>query len=397
MYLWHKREAGLISLDPSAPPTGENWISVKEAPYNAAGDGQGDDTAAIQAALDTGENVLIPDGTYAVNAQNGLSPRNGQKIQMSPNAVLKVISSKDESYQVFRLQDKEGIVIEGGAILGDRHTHIGSGGEWGMGISISGCRDIIIRGVTIKDCWGDGIYINSTEENPCSQNIQIINCICDGNRRNGLSVVACRGALIMDCVFSNTGGTDPQCGLDLEANEGHVVNDVAVTNCTAYGNSGSGFQVSGGIGDSGANDYNSITGCTAYENGLSGIRVLEVSNLLLQGNTLRTNAENGIHLSSGSSYGVERIQVTGNQCLTNKKNGIFLQGLVDLTRQTRGNILTGNSCEGNGLAGIYLFNARENTVTGNTSVRNYLQGISEAGELSSGNIIQGNSVSHNRL
>lgn len=316
---------------------------------------------------------------------------------MSPNAFLKVISSEAGSYQVFRLQDKEGITIEGGNILGDRHSHIGSNGEWGMGISISGCRDIKIKGVTIKDCWGDGIYISSSDLNPYSQNIQIINCICDGNRRQGLSVVACRRALIMDCVFSNTWGTDPQCGLDLEANEGHVVKDVLVTRCTAHGNSGSGFQVSGGTGVSGATDYNSIIGCTAYENGLSGIRALEVSNLLLQGNILRANSENGIVLSSGIRYGAESIHVTGNQCVSNNKNGIFLQDLGFSAREARGNILSGNRCEENGLAGIYLLNARDNIVTGNTAVKNNLQGISEAGELSSGNIILGNSVSNNRL
>lgn len=315
---------------------------------------------------------------------------------MSPNAFLKIISSEAGNYQVFRLQDKEGITIEGGTILGDRHSHIGSNGEWGMGISISGCKDITIKGVTIKDCWGDGIYISSSDLNPYSQNIQIINCICDGNRRQGLSVVACRRALIMDCVFSNTWGTDPQCGLDLEANEGHVVKDVLVTRCSAHGNSGSGFQVSGGSGVSGATDYNSIIGCTAYENGLSGIRVLEVSNLLLQGNILRANSENGIVLSSGIRYGAESIHVTGNQCVSNNKNGIFLQDLGFSARQARGNILSGNRCEENGLAGIYLLNARENIVTGNTAVKNNLQGISEAGE-SSGNIIEKNNVSHNRL
>ncbi|MFX4263295.1 right-handed parallel beta-helix repeat-containing protein [Pelotomaculum propionicicum] len=383
-------------LNKGDPPPGESWVSVKESPYNASGDGQGDDTAAIQAALDTGGNIWVPDGTYLINAQFGLSPCSGQEIHLSPNAFLKVISSEAESYQVFRLQDKEGIFIEGGTILGDRHSHTGSSGEWGMGVSISGCRNITIKGMTIRDCWGDGIYISSSDINPYSQDIQIINCICEGNRRQGLSVVACRGALIMDCVFSGTAGTDPQCGLDLEANQGHMVRDVLVIRCTAYGNSGSGFQVSGGTGDSGANDYNSIVGCTAYENGLSGIRLLEVSNLILQGNILRANSENGVHLSAGIRYGAERIHVTGNQCVSNKKNGIFLQGLGDSTLQVRGNIFANNRCEGNGLAGIYLFNARENIVTGNTAVKNNLQGISEA-ESSSGNIIQGNSVSHNRL
>lgn len=391
-----KREVGLEFLNKGGSPTGEFWISVKEAPYNAAGDGRGDDTAAIQAALDTGENVWIPDGTYPINAQSGLNPRDNQKIRLSPNAFLKVISSEAGSYQVFKLQDKKGIFIEGGVILGDRYSHTGSSGEWGMGVSISGCRDITIKGVTIKDCWGDGVYISSSDINPCSRNIQITDCICEGNRRQGLSVVACRGALIMDCVFSGTTGTDPQCGLDLEANEGHLVRDVLIIRCTSHGNSGSGFQVSGGTGGTGATDYNSIIGCTAYENGLSGIRSLEVSNLILQGNILRANSENGIHLSAGIRYGAERIHVTGNQCVSNNKNGIFLQGLGDSTRQVRGNTLTNNRCEGNGLAGIYLLNARENIVTGNTAVKNNLQGISEA-ESSSGNIIQVNNVSNNRL
>ncbi len=369
---------------------------MKEAPYNASGNGQGDDTAAIQAALDTGENVWIPDGTYPINAQSGLCPCDNQKIRLSPKAILKVISSEAGSYQVFKLQDKNGILIEGGIILGDRYSHTGSSGEWGMGVSISGCRDITIKGVTIKDCWGDGIYISSSDINPYSRNIQITDCICEGNRRQGLSVVACRGALIMDCVFSGTTGTEPQCGLDLEANEGHEVRDVLVIRCTSHGNSGSGFQVSGSTGGSGATDYNSIIGCTAYENGLSGIRSLEVSNLILQGNILRANSGNGIHLSAGVRYGSERIHVTGNQCVSNNKNGIFLQGLGDSTHQVRGNIFTNNRCEGNGLAGIYLLNARENIIIGNSASDNYLQGISKS-ESSSGNIIKGNNVFNNRL
>src|SRR6185436_7641891 len=43
--------------------------SVKDAPYNAAGDGNADDAAAIQAAIDAcpeGQVVQVPAGTYRV-------------------------------------------------------------------------------------------------------------------------------------------------------------------------------------------------------------------------------------------------------------------------------------------------------------------------------------------
>jgi len=51
-------------------------ISVKDAPYNAKGDGVTDDRAAIQAALDAaqaagGATVFFPAGTYIVSRNGG--------------------------------------------------------------------------------------------------------------------------------------------------------------------------------------------------------------------------------------------------------------------------------------------------------------------------------------
>ncbi|WP_208403100.1 glycosyl hydrolase family 28-related protein [Paenibacillus sp. BK720] len=43
-------------------------INVKDAPYNAQGDGTTDDTAAIQSALNTGGKVFLPKGKYIISS-----------------------------------------------------------------------------------------------------------------------------------------------------------------------------------------------------------------------------------------------------------------------------------------------------------------------------------------
>jgi len=45
-----------------------NMVNVKNAPYNAVGDGVHDDTAAIQAAMLAAQAVFIPTGTYKITA-----------------------------------------------------------------------------------------------------------------------------------------------------------------------------------------------------------------------------------------------------------------------------------------------------------------------------------------
>jgi hypothetical protein len=54
-------------------------LSVTE--FGAKGDGVADDTKAIQAALDTGKNVIIPEGTFRIT--NALQPMANQVIELS--------------------------------------------------------------------------------------------------------------------------------------------------------------------------------------------------------------------------------------------------------------------------------------------------------------------------
>ncbi|NOX55773.1 MAG: hypothetical protein GXP27_15295, partial [Planctomycetes bacterium] len=49
-------------------------VNVRQAPYNAAGDGKTDDTAALQRAIDEHRVVFVPKGTYAISRTLRLRP-----------------------------------------------------------------------------------------------------------------------------------------------------------------------------------------------------------------------------------------------------------------------------------------------------------------------------------
>ena len=67
-----------LSNKPTIPDTG--IISVKDAPYNAAGDGSTDDTSAIQSALNSNHKAIyFPAGDYVISSAL-TSSLNGRKI-----------------------------------------------------------------------------------------------------------------------------------------------------------------------------------------------------------------------------------------------------------------------------------------------------------------------------
>lgn len=63
------------------------FVNVKNAPYNAKGDGVTDDTAAIQAAINTGRSLVFPEGTYSCTALTQTA--NSQQFVGIGNAILR--------------------------------------------------------------------------------------------------------------------------------------------------------------------------------------------------------------------------------------------------------------------------------------------------------------------
>ena len=120
------------------------------------------------------------------------------------------------------------IIRGGGTIKGDKHTHTGGSGEWGMGIDVENAHKVLISGLTIRDCWGDCIYIGHK-----STDIKISKCTLDDGRRQGISITSAEGVEIKDCVIKNISGTAPEYAIDVEPNRNCMVNNVVINNVTS--------------------------------------------------------------------------------------------------------------------------------------------------------------------
>ena len=180
----------------------------------------------------------LPDGqVYKASTEEGRDivhvPSNTDVVL---HGTIKMEGSSEESYSIFCVDGSENVSFSGdGTIIGDRATHTGETGEWGMGINIVGSRNVHVTGLTIRDCWGDCIYVgrsNGVE----SRDVEIDNCLLTGSRRQGISVVACYGAEMHDLEIRDIRGTDPQAAIDVEPNAGDTcsgawIRNVTVRNC----------------------------------------------------------------------------------------------------------------------------------------------------------------------
>jgi parallel beta-helix repeat protein len=340
-------------------------VSVKDT--GAKGDGNTNDTAAIQAAIDmvtgTGGTVLVPDGTYLIQldfvpfaGNYGLELKSDMTFKMAPNAILKAIPLDSSDYGLIRVFDSHDLNVVGGTLVGDRGSFPNRGGEWGMGLAIHGSSNVNIEGVTSKDFWGDGFYVAGGDPalgDLPAKSVTFCNVTADNNRRQGLSIINADGIVVRDSVFKNTNGTLPECGIDIEPEPGDTVTNARISGSTFDKNASCGLQ----IGPATVN----IT--TAF-----------VTKTVVEKNTFSNNGVGGL---ASERYGIELSACTGNilrnnQVTDNTGIGIGVLGTTDAS-------VTGNTVTGTKLgmgspnesgAGIILEDdhgtlCADNTVTGN--------------------------------
>ena len=242
-----------FSLNAPNPKAVDEVKSGQRAEANAAwwGFNAEDSTEYLQAAIDSGARKLVVPYMGREWIARPLKLRGNLEVVFEPGVV--VLAKKDEfkgkGDSLFSASDASDITLRGyGAALRmrkkDYQTEPYQKAEWRMALDLSGCRRICVEGLSLESSGGDGIYLGATGNLPYCEDVVIRDVVCHDNHRQGISVIGAVNLLIENCVLSNTDGTAPQAGIDLEPNgpREKLVN-VVVRNTRMQNNSGAGILV----------------------------------------------------------------------------------------------------------------------------------------------------------
>jgi polygalacturonase len=279
----------------------ENIVDAKNIEVNvmsmgAVGNGIADDTKAFQKTIDYvaskgGGTVLVPKGKYLIDADTTVRVQSQVTLLMDTAAELIAKPTASQRSYILMVLNATDVNIIGGKIMGDRNVHLDTTGEWGMGIAVYAGTNVTINGTKIYNCWGDGIVVGSKGGAPynassASRNIIIKNVVSDNNRRQALTIGKVNGVMVDSCILTNTNGTKPMCGIDIEPDKDTAQN-ITITNCELAYNKGNGVEM--------------------YENSRSVIQ-----NVVIKNNFIHHNTYGGYIIRA------ENVQFNNNRIIQNK-------------------------------------------------------------------------------
>ena len=243
--------AGKKPRNIARPDAVREALEGKRATVNAAwwGFDEKDATAALQGAINSGARTVIVPNMGKDWIVTPIRLAGNQSLVFEDGAAVRAKEGefKGANDCLFHAENLKNLTIRGKATLRMRKHDYMSGSyskaEWRMGIALWGCSGVVIEGMTIAESGGDGIYITGTAANPVSRNIRIRNVTCDRNYRQGISVISADSLLIENCILSNTSGTSPAAGIDMEPNlPVQRLSNIVVRNCLMSGNDGGGMH-----------------------------------------------------------------------------------------------------------------------------------------------------------
>ena len=380
-------------------------VSVKD--FGAVGDGVTDDTAAIQAAVNAGDYVWVPAGTYKVTSSitvnkemticvDGTIQTTRYEYQQNPPTIFLVTA--------------DNVTIEGsGTLLGPgifTHAPVGNIQYIPSLIKVNSADNVTIQNLTFIDVTQTGIiYIDSdyikiinntfiggdtvancidTPRNPQAINYYAIYCWlsdyslitgnkimddADGNTfAEGIFMWETNHSEVSNNFFKNVVDHDlymfhPAATTVGQNNYNTVCNNISYTTLPAItGKIGASLKVHG--------TYNNISNNNLF-NTNGGIILEQGSNSIVSGNVITAFAVAGIvvtDLVSANADGLNHITISNNICVgdpTAKTYGIYLRG--DATWTTAncfGNKIVGNTVvncgDFSGIAGEPIFVAHSN-------------------------------------
>ena len=211
--------------------------------YNKTG--EVDYTDYLQKGLNENVNVQFPDFPVLINVK-GLNVRSNQVLNFSKNSKLMMKPNSEEMFGILNIKFAENVTVNNPNLVGDKDKHLGTKGEWGMGINIMASKNVTINNPIISKTWGDGIYIGEPTEAEKktkklksyeNQNITINKGVIDDCLRNGISVISGINVLIDGTTIQNINSKAPKAAIDVEPNnKNNKIKNIKLCNITTKNN-----------------------------------------------------------------------------------------------------------------------------------------------------------------
>jgi hypothetical protein len=224
--------------------------TIKEAKASWWGFDPVDSTQALQAAINSKVPKLVVDNPGKPWVVTPLRLVSNQEIVFEEGVEVQAKAGefKGTGATLLTAANCENIVLRGyKATLRMRRADYDNPAlyeraEWRHCLSIRGCTQVKVYGLTLAESGGDGIYLGTGNQGATNKGIHIKDVVCERNYRQGISVITAEDLLIEDTVLRDTAGTPPQAGIDFEPNrpEERLVNCV-MRNCVSQGNKSYGY------------------------------------------------------------------------------------------------------------------------------------------------------------
>jgi hypothetical protein len=323
---------GLSAVQPASQcgrGSGAGPAPVSVADFGARGDGQADDTAALQRAVDAvpaGGRLRFPAGTFRIAGDRGVKLKDGVQVELG-EAVLVAPNVDGARNRIFEIQGSRNVVIRGGTLVGSR-----SGSpQWGVGILASDAEDLLIEDVHLRDFYFDGILLTG---NKGCRRVVVRRVLAENNRRTGLAAPSAYDVTVEASTFRGTRGQSPQAGANFEPNAGGEVRNIRLINNTFSGNAGVGLYIHRALG---IGVFDAVVQANEVADNDQGIVASGVDGVTIAGNRVRghvSRGRSGIALGEGT----RRAAVVANE-LEGNFRGIVAAGATEV--EIRSNQVTG--------------------------------------------------------
>ena len=228
--------------------------------YGAVGDGSTDDTAAIQLCLDAmstggGGRVVFPDAkTYLITGKLEILSDDDWQIDLCGSTVkMDDDSPVTADYCIFDIRNCERWSIVNGTL--DGNVAGGTGRTPAQlpahNLYLRDAKYFTLENLLLQNSPVDGIYLAATDDQDTatfSKHGQIVNCIADGNSRQGISIINAYDIEVRGGAYINTDGLLPQAGINVERNNTIVAGtpscrSIRIVNARFEDNTGEGIKV----------------------------------------------------------------------------------------------------------------------------------------------------------